>query len=160
MTFDLDQQKLLERLTAVEDRLAIIDIRARYCHLLDAQEWDTLLDLFTGDIYFKGMLPANGHAELLEFFKGLVPGAMSVSWHRSFSETIDLDGDRASGQCQWDAPCVIDGVPMLCSGRYDDEFVRCEDGKWRFSKRVLTFYFFTPLSEGWQEGATPVLDEL
>lgn len=152
-------QGVLDRLVALEDRFAILNLRAQYCHLLDGERWDELMDLFTEDAVFHGMDRAQGHDEVLAFFKGLVPGVMEVCWHHSFAESIFLDGDRAWGRCKWNAPSVMDGVAYIASGHYDDEFRRCEDGKWRFSSRTISFYYFNPISEGYKAGEVPGIEE-
>jgi hypothetical protein len=141
------------RLADVEARLAISDLRARYCHLADQHRWEELAELFTEDAEFHALAAVRGRDALLEYLRGL-PQAMDAFWHRTMNETLVVDGDRAEGAAYFDAPCVVDGTPMLCAGRYDDEFVRAADG-WRFSRRRLHFFWFTPLAEGWREGAVP-----
>jgi hypothetical protein len=53
-----------------------------------------------------------------------------------FQPQIRLDGDRAaveSGFARLDESAV--GPLVRSFGRYRDELVRCEDGRWRFSQR-------------------------
>lgn len=50
---------------------------------------------------------------------------------------IDIDGDRASASsyfARMDAS--EDGVRVIAAGRYLDDLLRCEDGRWRFVRRV------------------------
>jgi SnoaL-like domain len=142
-----------DRLTAVEDRLAISELRARYCHYLDDGRWTDLVNLFTPDAYFHGHGLAQGHEEMLRYFSN-DKGGIEAAWHRVLTEMTDLDGDRATGLSHWDCPAVVDGVPTLMAGRYHDEYVRTPEG-WRISRRITRFAYVTPLSEGWRPGAVP-----
>lgn len=147
-------QSLEERVSAIEDRLEIAQLRARYCHCVDQRRWDDLMDLFTDDVEFQGRLDqVHGKDALMAYFERSSQ-AMEAFWHRSMNETLELDGDRASGAAYFDAPCVVNGTAMLCAGRYEDAFVK-RDARWLFSSRTMTFFYFTPLSEGWREGALP-----
>jgi hypothetical protein len=158
-------ETLEERLRRVEDVLAIGQLRAKYCTYLDAGEWEALADLFTADGEFHGIGSAVGRAELIEFYDRVRRESIEAWWHFSTNETVELDGDRATGETYLDQPCVIDGVAYASAGRYRDEFAR-EDGRWLFAKRTVTFFYFVPLAEGWQPGhiaperARQALDEL
>jgi hypothetical protein len=51
------------------------------------------------------------------------------------SPRVEVDGDRASGECVWAAVSLRDdGTPRVAVGRHLDELVR-EDGRWRFAVR-------------------------
>jgi hypothetical protein len=41
----------------------------------------------------------------------------------------------------------VNGQSYVSAGHYDDTLVRV-DGQWKFAVRLLTFYFLSPLSEG------------
>jgi hypothetical protein len=147
---------LEQRVTAVEDRLAISQLRSLYCYYVDQRRWDDLAALFTEDCEFKGRLDlVKGRDALVEYFTRAVQ-AMEASWHRTLNETLVLDGDTASGSAYFDAPAVVNGVAMLSAGRYDDEFAK-QDGSWRFKRRTISFFYFTPFSEGW---SAPEPDEV
>jgi hypothetical protein len=143
-------EELTSRLVAAEDRLAILDASASYCHYIDDQNWDGLRSIFTEDIIWEGLETHRGLDTVIAFLDSLVPGVMELAFHRAFGETFtSLTADRATTRAQMDAPCVIDGVPMLCAGRYDDTF-RKEDGRWKLARRKMTFYYFNPFSEGYK----------
>jgi ketosteroid isomerase-like protein len=147
-------EELLARLIAAEDRLAIRDVSAAYCHFIDDQNWDGLRSIFTEDIVWEGLETHTGRETVIDFLDSLVPGVMEHAWHRAFGETItSLAADWATTRAQMDAPCVIDGVPMLCAGRYDDTFRKGDDGQWRLAHRKMTFYYFNPFSEGYHTSA-------
>jgi hypothetical protein len=148
-----DLMNLEERVRRIEDQLAISALRARYCHLADDGRWEDVASLFDDNAEFVALSRSKGRDAILAYLRTL-PDAMDEWWHVTHNETLELDGDRANGRAYFDAPCVVGGVPHLCAGRYDDEFVRC-DGRWLFARRAMTFFYLTPLSEGWREGAVP-----
>ena len=124
-------------------------MRAHYCQYLDTGRWEELAELFTEDGAFVGLSTARGRDELRAFFPGLLEGLLQQWWHFSSNETIDLDGNLASGETWLDQPCIVDGVAHIAAGRYRDQMVRGDDGAWRFAERKVTFFFWVPLSVGW-----------
>lgn len=158
-------ETLEERLRRVEDILAIGQLRAKYCKYLDAGEWEALVELFTPDGEFHGIGSAAGRAELMEFYARMRRESIEAWWHFSSNETVEVEGDVATGETYLDQPCVLNGVAYASAGRYQDEFVR-QDGRWLFAKRTVTFFYFVPLAAGWQPGrieperARPALDAM
>ena len=150
---DKNSAQLAERLQTIEDHMSIARLRAQYCHYADERRWHDLTDLFAHDAEFAGLRTVRGSAQLLAFFEELA-STMDAWWHMSHNETLELDGDRATGQAYFDAPCVVDGVPYVCAGRYDDAFVR-RNGEWLFARRALTFFYNAPLHDGWHFAAAP-----
>ncbi len=135
------------RLRAVEDRQAISDLRGRYCHVLDARQWDDLADLFTEDGEFQGLAHVTGRAAIHRFFSTTVQNLAEGFWHFCTNATTDLAGDTATGRISMQYLSVKKGVSYVSAGHYDDE-LRRENGVWKFRKRRITFYYFAPLSEG------------
>jgi ketosteroid isomerase-like protein len=140
------------RVRRLEDLHEIGQLRARYCQYLDDGRWDDLVELFTPDGAFVGLSAVSGRAELRAFFAGLQEGPLQAWWHFSSNETIDLDGDAATGQCWLDQPCVVDGEAHIAAGRYADRMRRCDDGRWRFEERKVSFFFWSPAAAGWSPG--------
>ena len=135
------------RVRRLEDLHAIGQLRAHYCQSLDDGRWDDLVDLFTPDGAFVGLSTARGHDELRTFFADLQDGASN--------ETIDLVGTpahSATGATWLDQPCVVDGRAHVAAGRYEDQMVRCADGRWRFSERRVSFFYWVPDDEAWAPG--------
>lgn len=143
---------LEERVKRLEDLHEIGQLRARYCQYLDDGRWDDLIELFTEEGSFVGLSTATGREQLRTFFAGLQEGPLQAWWHFSSNETIDLDGDRASGETWLDQPCVVDDEPHIAAGRYTDQMRRCSDGRWRFEERKVTFFFWSPAQDGWSPG--------
>lgn len=137
-----------ERLRLVEDQLEIAQLRARYCHLLDESRWDEFVDLFTDDGVFEGLEAVSGRDELHAFFSQRVPKIAEDFWHFCTNGTIEVNGETATGRISMEYLSTTKGVSYISAGHYDD-VLRHVDGRWRFASRKITFYFLTPLSEGW-----------
>lgn len=144
-----------ERLRRVEDQLEIAQLRASYCHLLDERRWDEFVALFTPDGVFEGLEAVSGHEALHAFFSQRVPKLAEDFWHFCTNGTVELDGDVATGRISMEYLSVTDGVSFVSAGHYDD-MMRRVDGRWRFASRKITFYFLSPLSEGWAGRPFPV----
>ncbi len=60
------------------------------------------------------------------------------------SSTYDIDGDDATGRCQFlELNELVDGSRKVLAGHYDDTYRRTADG-WRFASRELTTYYAGP----------------
>ncbi|GAB3657094.1 hypothetical protein GCM10027596_12050 [Nocardioides korecus] len=140
------------RVRRLEDLHEIGQLRAKYCQYLDDGRWDDLIELFTHDGAFIGLSTVRGHADLRAFFAGLRDGPLREWWHFSSNETIELDADVATGQTWLDQPCVVEGQPHIAAGRYADAMRRCEDGRWRFEERRVSFFFWSRVEAGWSPG--------
>lgn len=143
---------LEDRLRRLEDLEAIRALDARYTRVLDANDWDGLMDCFTPDGEFHGLDHAKGHDELQPFFAGLAAGGLTEFWHHVSNLEIDLDGDIARSSSLLWQPCVQNGEPYVAAGRYTDVVVR-DGGRWRYRSRTIDFSYFVPLTQGWTPGA-------
>jgi hypothetical protein len=142
------KRTLEERITRIEDIQAIGQLRARYCQALDDGRWEDLADTFTEDGAFVGLSTARGREEMLDFFPFLNATTVTSWWHFSSNETVDLDGDRATGTTWLLQPCVVEDESQIAAGRYEDTMVRTAAG-WRFSERKVSFFFWSSLEAGW-----------
>lgn len=142
---------LIARIQRLEDLHAIQQLRAHYCQALDDGRWSDLADTFTPDGAFIGLSTARGREEMLQFFPTLNASTVTSWWHFSSNETVELDGDSASGVTWLLQPCVVGGEAQLAAGRYEDEMVRTPDG-WRFQTRKVSFFFWAGLEKGWDAG--------
>jgi len=60
------------------------------------------------------------------------------------ASTFDIDGDVASGRCEFqELNVVADGSRRILAGHYSDTYRRTVDG-WRFTSRHLTKYYQGP----------------
>lgn len=141
------QSELLRRIQYLEDVQAITQLRAAYCQALDDGRWDDLTATFIPEGRFNGLSMVRGHQGMLEFFPGL-QDTISSWWHFSSNETVEIDGDTATGSTWLLQPCVVDGESQLAAGRYEDQMVRTASG-WKFQERKVRFFFWSSLHDGW-----------
>jgi SnoaL-like domain len=129
------------------DRLAIRELFDAYAHCADRRDADGQKALFTVDTRFavfmdgKGTEPTyvlEGHESLTPVFADL--NRYEATTHFNGQSTINLDGDRATGESYTIAHHLFtdDGERkiMIASLRYLDRFVKLE-GAWYFEERKL-----------------------
>lgn len=126
----------------VEDVLAINQLAAAYCHLMDAGDGAGLADLFTPDGVFEivDLMTSNGADELAQntaLFPQFVPGGRHVVSNVWASPDPAGDANRATVQCYLTTLIAGDTPQLLQTGRYVDEVVRTDAG-WRYARRTLT----------------------
>ena len=119
--------------TLTEDRAAIRDLLARYCHNFDSGNADGVADLFTEDGVFDpgvaGFDPIEGR-EVIRGFVGSMPAGMVH--HMTTDDAYDVDGDVASGIASF---LVVAKGAVVTVGRYHDDLARVA-GTWRIRRRV------------------------
>lgn len=146
-------------LQAVIDKDAIRDLVLLYSRAIDRQDIELLKDLYTEDATDTHGDSFDGSAEdYCKFIAGSFP-YMPYSGHHVCNHLIAVDGDEASGEVYALAYHLIPGrdgsqEEDFMAVRYIDNYRRCADGKWRFSKRVVTYDFQLrrPFSGGGQLG--------
>ena len=133
--------RIEDRLNALEDRLAIIDLYSTYAIALDDKDKSLLAESFDDGSFFESANPAvpartgvdanwdrlmhrHGERDFVE--RHITPTPIITKMERDRAETI--------------AECVIikrdDGGPIAFEmvGRYEDEIVR-KNGRWVFARR-------------------------
>ena len=125
---------------ATEDRLAIQETLARYCHCLDRGRWEELVSLFTEDcrLDLSQVLGSyEGHAGLRQFAQ-IITSANLFMRHLVTNTVIDGDGAHAHAQAYVIAITGPQGTkPQQTTGLYVDELVK-RDGRWLLHRRHLT----------------------
>ena len=119
------------------DRLEILDLAARYNHLMDSRDAGGWAECFTPDGVFDGgaRLQASGRAELVAFMERLIARDLpAVHWNNNI--VIEGSGDAASMTLYLLVIELRDGPVATHFGVYHDELVRTPDG-WRFQRRRL-----------------------
>ena len=140
----IDEQALQQ----VIDREAIRDLVLLYSRAIDKKDVALLRDLYTEDATdshgdsFDG--PADAYCDFIEKSLPYMP----YSGHHVCNHMVSVEGDEGNGEVYALAYHLI---PDMTGGsaqeedfmavRYIDNYRRCADGKWRFSKRVVTYDF-------------------
>ena len=142
---------LEERVRHLEDRVAIGELIARYCLVMDNRDIDAIESLFTPDARVwsaDGVMDARGLQAVIELFRGwlTLPGPGSQVTHDRIVEFDHMDPDRATGLVLAHTEMQRNGQPMLAAIRYQDVYQRCE-GRWRFRERGLSFAYDVPTSQ-------------
>jgi hypothetical protein len=144
----------LSKLELLEIRGALEDLNAAFTHHLDHGEIEALVDLFTPDaLYTHGARRSTGRAEIEALFRRRAAGGPRTSRHISSGLRFAIeDARRASGH----SVCLSfaeNGVPPLPAipflvADFDDVYVRCDDGHWRFRERHITRIFVSAANAG------------
>ena len=126
-------------MTVVEDRFAIMDLMARYSHLVSDRRYEAFGLLYTED---GGLVDADGA-------RGRGPASMATYVRASqegwgpfkqvtVNQVIEIDGDDATGRSDYFIVRRDDGeIRVHVAGRYDDVYRRTPEG-WRFVTRSIT----------------------
>jgi hypothetical protein len=130
-------------LASVVDRLDIIELTARYAYLLDTNQIDTLLDLWTDenptfDIEEFGLGKSIGKEQIRKYLEVAIYGQNENLCHLTTNHVInELGESTASGTCHVYALAdVRAGGNSAASAFYRDQYVR-ENGVWKFSTRKV-----------------------
>jgi hypothetical protein len=133
---------------------AIKQLKARYCLLLDAQEWEALRGLFTDDATFSvGSGDYPGPDAFVDRLRASLTGELHV--HVAQMPIIELTGpDSARGLWSFSNRGAL--------GHYQDEYARGAGG-WRVSGMIMTWIIppseellrtrkgqFAPTAERWR----------
>lgn len=130
--------------SAADDKDAIRETMARYCHALDACRFDDVAALFTEDgVWTTSYGTATGRAAIAALLERNVPkpGEGPQRKHYVANIIVALDGDRADARS--DYLVVRDSergpLPVMC-GTYHDTFLK-RDGRWQFAMKRLEHHF-------------------
>lgn len=133
-----------QQFATLADKEAIRELALLYCRGVDRKDGALLRTLYTEDATdthgdtFDG--PA---ADYVDFLESAFP-YMRYSGHHVCNHLMSVDGDTGEGEIYALAYHLIpdgDGgwqEDFMCV-RYIDRYRRCDDGRWRFAKRVVTY---------------------
>ena len=131
----------------IDDYLAISEVKARYCRLLDTKDWQGWGDLFTDDIELdtrpSGGTLTSGREEMLRVVSGSLEGASTA--HQVHSPEMRIEGDTAQviwamqDRVKWpaDKAAKMGNAGLTGYGHYHERYVR-QDGRWRIAAQTLT----------------------
>jgi len=120
------------------EKFAILELCARYCLTIDAQDADGWADCFSPDGVFEVDGSAvRGRAALREY--AAVHHRVMRCRHMTVNHLYDVRGDRASGRSTTVVTLATPGgYKIFGQGMYEDELVKL-NGIWRIeSRRVRT----------------------
>ena len=138
----------IERLERIETRLALENLNTDFCHYLDHDKIDELVDLFCLDAdYSHGTRYSKGRDEIHALFTKRASGQIRTSRHIQTGLKIELNGPgKATGKsvCLTFAfdgtPPISPATPLLVAD-FIDEYRLCSDGRWRIRKRHIERIF-------------------
>ena len=128
------------RLQQLEDEQDILRTLYAYGHSLDYGVEADWLNCWTEDAVLKwpNRDPLKGHDALRTAFRNHTHAPQAYHKHVIVEPRIRIDGDRATVECMFARLDRYTSGPGLRSfGRYRDVLVRCKDGRWRFSERLV-----------------------
>jgi hypothetical protein len=125
----------------------VLSLLGRYCHAMDGEDVDALLDCFTADGVFRYFgvageepeLDLRGHEELARWFAGHRERTpIGSQTHVTVNPAIALNGTSADVAATYlsvrESP--DGGIVITATGTYRDRIVMDGDGRWRFAERV------------------------
>jgi len=127
-------------MTDFNDWVAICNLKAAYCRLLDTKDWEGWGQLFTDDFHQDVSGSGGGVYEGREAAVAATRAAIETTKtaHQVHFPEISIDGDQASAiwplqdRLLWD-----DGRTMTGYGHYHETYVK-QDGRWRMATQKLT----------------------
>ncbi|MEZ5737227.1 MAG: nuclear transport factor 2 family protein [Novosphingobium sp.] len=122
------------------DWLAIANLKAAYCRLLDTKDWEGWGQLFTEDFELdvtgSGGDVTVGRDAVVASVRGSIETAKTA--HQVHFPEIAIDGDEASAVWPMQDRVVWEGERALTGyGHYHERYVRTKDG-WRIAQQKLT----------------------
>lgn len=128
------------------DKEAIRELVLLYSRAIDRKDPDLLHDLYTEDATDTHGTDYSGSAEGFCAFMDASWPYLRFSGHHACNHLISVDGHVACGEvyaiaehCLPDAANPGQWVEDFLIVRYLDNYRRCADGKWRFSKRKVVY---------------------
>jgi hypothetical protein len=125
--------------TRIAAELEIRRVLAAYCHHCDDARFAELLGLFAPDgCFVRGTMKVAGHAALREYFESRQGRPEQRGRHLTLNTEIDIDADQARALSDFVYLKFVDGrITPIIAGRYRDDLVRMQDGRWRFARREV-----------------------
>ena len=122
-----------------DDRLAIAEVLARYCHAIDQRRWEDFHELFTDDcrLDFGAVMGVFEGREGLERFTQTLDATGVFMRHYTTNMVLHGDGARVRAESYVLAITGPSDSRMQTTGRYDDEFQKVA-GRWRIRERRAT----------------------
>jgi len=140
---------LEERITRLEDRLAIREMVSRYNIAIDNRDLHTVGALFTENAFFgsaDGAMGATGPQAIVDQFKSRF-SVLGATNHFTHDQLITFESaERASGTVASHAEVWRNEQAMITALRYADVYEK-QGGVWRFAQRKLSFMYYLSLAD-------------
>lgn len=121
------------------DWLAICNLKADYCRLLDTKDWDGWKALFLEDCIVdtraSGGTLEHGRDAFVASVRGAIETAQTA--HQVHSPQVTIDGDEASAIWAMQDRVKKDDWALTGYGHYEERYVRTTDG-WKIARQTLT----------------------
>ena len=119
--------------------LAIANLKATYCRLLDTKDWQGWGDLFAEDVVVdvtdSGGSVMRGRAELVASVSASLANAKTA--HQVHFPEIAIDGNEATAIWPMQDRVEWEGRALTGYGHYHERYVR-RDGRWWIAEQRLT----------------------
>lgn len=145
----------LKRLERIETRLALEALNVDFCHFLDGNMIDELVELFTEDArYSHGLRLSCGREEIRRLFTDRTREGARTSRHMQTGLKITLRNSKAAegkSVCltfACDGPSPISPATPFLVADFIDEYQHCPDGRWRIKKRHIERIFTASDNKG------------
>jgi SnoaL-like protein len=121
---------------STDDRLAIAEIMAAYCHAIDLGRWEGFPALFTEDcrLDFGSLMGVFEGSDGVRRFADTMARLGLFMRHFTTNVIVKGDGERATAESYVLAITGPPGSSSQTTGRYEDEFVKI-GGRWRIRVR-------------------------
>jgi len=121
------------------DWLAICNLKADYCRLLDTKDWEGWKALFTEDCVVDTTGSGGSVQHGRERFVASVQQALATARtaHQIHSPQIALDGDTARVVWAMQDRVIKDTFALTGYGHYHETYVRTAEG-WKIAEQKLT----------------------
>lgn len=142
-----DWSALAAAVRAQQDRQAIADLGVLYARAVDDHDIDTVVGTYTADgVFERRGVAATGAAEIRAAYVASFDTYRTML-HTPHPGVVQLHEDgTASGWSHGHAELATRRTLVLASFRYEDDY-RCEEGRWRFARRSITFMYAVPADQ-------------
>lgn len=131
----------MDTLTAIIDRMGIVDVLDRYATACDSRDWGLFDQIFTPNVEtdYGGPNMFNNRKAVVDMIRSML-GGCGPTQHMLSNYRITIDGDTANSICSVRAFHVGIGEAKDKTfevwGEYRDRLVRTGEG-WRIARRVM-----------------------
>ena len=125
----------------ITDRIAICELKARYCRFLDTKQWDNWAQLFTEDMLLDtsaagGPAPITGRDAVVAMVRQSIEAAHTA--HQVHTPEISIDGAVAEGIWAMQDRVVFESGDAITGYRHYTETYVKHQGEWRIATSKLT----------------------